>query len=106
DNATAGVNVVLGAFPLQPADEILVTDQSYPTTASFAAQVARDRGATVRVVPAPYPCWNSARLVHDVADAIGPHTRLAVFDHVTSETALVFPLAELAACCRARGVAV
>src|SRR5439155_24952894 len=38
--------------------------------------------------------------------AITPHTRLALVDHVTSESALVFPLARLAAVCRSRGVPV
>ena len=38
--------------------------------------------------------------------AITPRTRMALLDHVTSETALVMPLAEMAAACRARGVAV
>ena len=38
--------------------------------------------------------------------AITPRTRLALLDHVASETALVLPLAEIAAACRARGVAV
>jgi isopenicillin-N epimerase len=44
--------------------------------------------------------------VRAVERAITPRTRLALLDHVTSETALVLPLAEMAAACRARGVAV
>ena len=38
--------------------------------------------------------------------AIGPRTRVAVLDHITSESGLVFPLAQLAALCRHRGVPV
>ena len=38
--------------------------------------------------------------------ALTPRTRLAILDHVASETALVLPLADMAAACRARGVAV
>jgi len=41
-----------------------------------------------------------------LAAGIGPRTRVAVLDHVTSATALVFPVAELVALCRSRGVPV
>ena len=40
------------------------------------------------------------------SQAVGPRTRLAIVDHITAESALVFPLAEIAARLRARGVAV
>ena len=54
----------------------------------------------------PYPRFDRAVLVERLAAAITPRTRVAVLDHVTSESALVFPLAEMAAVCRSRGVAV
>jgi isopenicillin-N epimerase len=40
------------------------------------------------------------------AQAVGPRTRLAVVDHITADSALVLPLADIAAALRARGVAV
>jgi isopenicillin-N epimerase len=46
------------------------------------------------------------RVIDAVADAIGPETRLAVFDHITSESALIFPVVELVALCHSRGVPV
>jgi isopenicillin-N epimerase len=106
DNATAGVNAVIRSLPFRAGDEILITDHSYPTTARLAEFVAEQQGATVRIVRVPYPRFDAAALVEQVDAAIGPRTRLAIFDHVTSESALVFPLAELAARCRGRGVAV
>ena len=106
DNATAGVNVVLRSLAFSPGDEILVTDHAYPTTGRLAAFVAGQSGATVRTVRVPYPRYDAAALVEAVTAALGPNTRLAVLDHVTSESALVFPLAALAARCRERGVPV
>jgi isopenicillin-N epimerase len=106
DNATTGVNAVLRSFALEPGDEILLTDHNYGATAKAAAFVARARGATIRTVAVPYPRFDGDRLVDEVTRAIGRRTRLAVLDHVTSESALVFPLAELAKACRDRGVAV
>jgi isopenicillin-N epimerase len=106
DNATAGVNAVLRSLTFEAGDEILVTDHSYPTTGSLAAFVAARAGAHVRTVHVPYPRFDRTALVERLAAAITPHTRIAVIDHVTSESALIFPLAELAAVCRSRGVPV
>ena len=106
DNATAGVNAVLRSLTFEADDEIVVTDHSYPTTGRLAEFVAARWGAHVRTVRVPYPRFDRAVLVERVAAAITPRTRIAVLDHVTSESALVFPLAEIAAVCRSCGVRV
>jgi isopenicillin-N epimerase len=106
DNATTGVNTVLRALPLGPGDEILVTDQAYGAVLNAARFVAARRGATVTVVEAPYPRFDADELVARLDRAISPRTRLLVVDHVSSATALVFPVAAIAERCRARGVAV
>jgi isopenicillin-N epimerase len=106
DNATTGVNAVLRSFPLGPGDEILVTNHNYGATTKVAQFVARGRGAHVRTATVPYPRFDPGELIASVAAAITPRTRIAVLDHITSESALVFPLAELAAECRRRQVAV
>jgi isopenicillin-N epimerase len=41
-----------------------------------------------------------------MTDALTPRTKLVVIDHVTAQTALVLPVAEIAAQCHARGVPV
>ena len=106
DNATTGANAVLRSLPLAPGDEILLTNHTYGAVANTAAFVARERGATVRTVRMPYPAFDRGALLDAVEAAIGPRTRIAVFDHITSESSLVLPIAELAARCRARDVPV
>jgi isopenicillin-N epimerase len=105
DNTTAGVNAVLRSFPLDSGDEILVSDHNYGATLRVATFVARERKASLRTIPVPYPMFDRDRLIAAYEAAIGPRTRIAVLDHITSETALIFPVAEIAAICRARGVA-
>ena len=106
DNATTGVNAVLRSLDLVPGDELLLTSHCYGATLRAAQFAARERGATVRIAPVPYPDFNRDALIENVARAITPRTRIAVLDHVTSESALIFPLAELAAICQERGVPV
>jgi isopenicillin-N epimerase len=106
DNATSGANAVLRSLALEPGDEILVTDHGYGGVTRAAEFVARERGATVRTVTVPYPAFDPAALVARAADALGPRTRVALIDHVTSESALVLPLADIASVCHDRSVLV
>jgi isopenicillin-N epimerase len=106
DNATAGLNIVLRAIAFQPGDQILLTDHAYPTTALLADVVARQTSAAVRRVTVPYPRFDPAELIERFRQAITPETRVAIVEHVTSESALILPLAEIAACCREHGVLV
>lgn len=106
DNATGGANAVLRSMPLEPGDEILTLDHNYGAVACTARYVARERGAAVRAVAVPYPDFDPSRLVEAVADALTPRTRIAVIDHITSESALVLPLAAIAARCREKDVPV
>jgi isopenicillin-N epimerase len=106
DNATTGANAVLQSFELRPGDEILVTDHGYGAVTFAAQYAARRAGARVVVAELPYPEFDAAVAIACVEAAISDRTRLAVLDHVTSESALVLPLAEMSAACRRRGVAV
>ncbi len=106
DNATAGANAVLRSLPFAPGDELLVTDHGYGGVTNAARYVARERGATLRTVVLPYPETTPDGVLAALDAALGPRTRLALVDHITSETALVLPAAEIAALCRARGVPV
>ena len=106
DNATTGANAVLRSIPLEAGDEILLTAHNYGAVARAASFEARQRQATVRTVTVPYPRYSPGRLVDAVREALTSRTRLAVFDHITSESALIFPVTDLVAVCHERGVAV
>ena len=103
DNATTGINAVLRSLPLTPGDELILTDHAYGAIANTAAFVARASGAAVRTIPVPYPRFDPDALVDRIAEAIGPHTRVVIVDHIAAESALVFPVAAIAERCHARG---
>ena len=106
DNATAGVVSVLRSFALAPGDEIAITDHTYGAVANVARFVARERGAAVTSAALPFPAADPQAVAEAFAAALTEQTRIAVIDHVSSDTALVMPVAELAALARARGIAV
>ena len=103
-NATAGVNAVLRSLSFGPGDEILVTDHAYEACANAAQYVAHRTGARVVVARVPFPLRSGREVVDAVLCAAGPRVRLAMLDHVTSVTALVWPIAELVASLGARGI--
>lgn len=106
DNATTGANAVLRSFPLRAGDEILVSDLGYGGITRAATFTARERGATVRTATMPWPVRAARDLVEAWDAAITPGTKLAIVDHVSANSALVFPVAEIAARLHARGVSV
>lgn len=106
DNATTGVNAVLRSFIFEPGDEVLLTDHGYGAVANAARLIAGQQGAVVKTVRVPYPQFSPGALVAAIEKAISTRTRLAIIDHITAESALILPVAELAAVCRAHGVRV
>lgn len=105
-NATTGVNAVLRSLGLEPGDEILIANLAYGAVANAAAFVARERGAKVVRLELPFPVADPGLYVEAVDRAITPRTKVAILDHITSETALILPLAEMAERARAKGVLV
>lgn len=106
DNATTGANAVLRSFAFAEGDEIVVLNLGYGAVIKAAQYVARRAGARVVTAELPFPVADPGECVDAVTRVLTPRTRLAVLDHITAESALVLPLAEIAARCRDRGVAV
>jgi isopenicillin-N epimerase len=86
-----------------------VTDHEYNATRNAAERAAREHGAHVALARVPFPLperAGPALVVEAVLRAVGPRTRLAVVDFVTSQTGLVLPLESLVRELHARGVEV
>ena len=103
-NATAGVNAVLRSLAFKPGDEILITDHAYEACAEAARYVAGRSGARVVVAQVPFPITSTAIVRDAVLAAASPRVRLAMLDHVTSSTALVWPIKELIERLSERGI--
>jgi isopenicillin-N epimerase len=103
-NATAGVNTALASAGLQAGDEVLVTNHGYNACNNAAEAWAARAGGRVVTAAIPFPISGPDAVIGAVLDALTPKTRLAVIDHATSPTGLVFPVAELVKELKARGV--
>ncbi|RKG74161.1 aminotransferase class V-fold PLP-dependent enzyme [Corallococcus terminator] len=103
-NATSGVNTVLRNLRFQPGDELLTTDNEYNASKNALDVACAGMGAKVVVAKLPWPVPSPDAVVDAVMAQVTPRTRLLLIDHITSQTALVMPLAELVRRMRERGV--
>ncbi len=106
ENATAGMNAVLRSLVLMPGDEILATTHSYGSVRKILEFVAARAGARLVFADVPYPCAGEGEIQAAFASRLSARTRLVVLDHVTSPTALVYPLELLVPMAAERGAPV
>jgi isopenicillin-N epimerase len=103
-NATAGVNAVLRSLDLDKFDELLVTTQEYNACRNALEYVANLAGAKIVVADVPFPIASPDVVVERVLEKVTDRTRLLLIDHVTSQTALLFPVQRIVKELAQRGI--
>ncbi len=102
-NATTGVNTVARSLALQAGDEVLSTDHEYGACDAAWRFICAKAGAHYRRVEIPLP-FDPATWAQRLLDATTPRTRLIFASHITSTTALIFPVQDLCSRARERGI--
>jgi isopenicillin-N epimerase len=94
-NATTGVNSVLRSLVFEPGDELLTTSHAYNACRNALEFVAQRSGAKITIAPIPFPIESADQVVQSVLDCVSSRTKLALLDHITSQTALILPIQTL-----------
>ena len=105
-NATSGLNTVLQSLPLKPGDAILSLDIGYGGVKKMIAHACERSGASHVTVTIPLPLQSEDEVVAAVQQSLNDSVRLCVFDHITSNSALVLPIKKLISICQAAGALV
>jgi isopenicillin-N epimerase len=100
-NATSGVNLAARALRLKPGDEVLATQLEYGACDLTWEHVCAGAGARYVRAPFELPIRSGDDLVDALFACVTERTRAVSISHVTSETAVVLPLAEIVARARA-----
>ena len=104
-NASEAASTTLRGFPFQRGDEAIVLDQEYGAVVYAVQRALASAGGVLREVAIPMDD-DAAHIVARVEAAINSRTRLLVVDHITSATARILPVQQLADLCRSKGVAI
>ena len=103
-NATEGLNIVAQSLDLQHDDEIVTTDHEYSALEKTWAHMARRTGARVVVVKVPMPLVSEAEFTDAIVSAFTARTRVLFLSHITSPTALIFPIERSICEAKAQGI--
>ncbi len=99
-NATFGVNIVSRSLQLEKGDEVLISDHEYGAC-EFAWEFAcKYTGATIIRQPIPLPIYSQEDIIEYLWKGVTARTKLIFLSHITSPTAIRFPVESI--CQRAR----
>ncbi|MBI3731866.1 MAG: aminotransferase class V-fold PLP-dependent enzyme [Chloroflexi bacterium] len=99
-NATTGLNIAARSLRLKPGDEILTTDHEYGALDRTWQFLCKQSGAVYKRQPIPLPVTTHDNFVERLWAGVTPRTRVIFLSHITSPTALIFPVKAI--CQRAR----
>jgi isopenicillin-N epimerase len=103
-NASESLQIAQFGLDLQPGDEVLTTSQDYPRMITTWQQRARREKIVLKQLDFATPVKNPADLVRLYEQAITPRTRVIHVSQVVFMTGQIFPIKEICALARARGI--
>ncbi|MDQ3700481.1 MAG: aminotransferase class V-fold PLP-dependent enzyme [Chloroflexota bacterium] len=95
-NATTGISAVARSLPLEPGDEVLATDHEYGACDRAWEFACRGRGARYVKATVPVPLVTPEDVMAALFDAVTQRTRILFVSHITSPTAVIYPVREIA----------
>jgi isopenicillin-N epimerase len=103
-NGTTGVNIVARSIPLGPGDQLLTTDHEHGGIERLWRFTAQHKGFEIVTHRVPLPVTTHEQFVEDFWAAVTPRVKVILISHLTSPTALVFPVKEICRRARAAGI--
>ncbi len=103
-NATAGLNIVARSLDLKPGDEILTSDHEYAALYKTWDYEALRTGAKIVPIKIPLPLVSEAEFTEAIVSSFNTRTKVLFLSHITSGTALLFPIENAIKEAKARGI--
>jgi len=104
DNATFAMNIAAASVELGPGDEVLLNDHEYGAVRRIWRHRCQQTGARLVVAELPATLNSGEEIVERMFESVSEKTKVIVVSHVTSPTALVFPVEEICGRARERGI--
>lgn len=103
-NVTVALNIVAHSLKLGPGDQVLGSDHEYGALDRTWRFLADERGFDYINQPIPVPVTTPKAFVEAFWRGVSSRTRVIFLSHLTSPTALIFPIEQVAERARRAGV--
>jgi selenocysteine lyase/cysteine desulfurase len=103
-NASESLQIAQFGLNLKPGDEVLTTTHDYPRMITTWQQRARRDGIVLKQQDMALPVRDPGDLVRLFEQGITPRTRVIHMSQVTCMTGQIFPVREICALARSRGI--
>ena len=103
-NATFGVNVVARSLKLGAGDEVLSVNHEYGACENVWEYLGQRQGFSYKKQAVTLPVQSRQEMIDQIWQGVTPQTKVLYISHITSPTALIFPVEELCAKAKAAGI--
>jgi selenocysteine lyase/cysteine desulfurase len=100
--ATEGINMILNGLPLKKGDEVITSTHEHVALICPLLNRLQADGIVIRIFDPDL--ISAGGNVERIAGLINPRTRLIFLSHVTCTTGQIFPMKEIAALAREKGI--
>lgn len=106
ENATSAINNVLYYLEniLKVGDEIIITDHVYPAVKNSLINLSKKIDINIIEVDLPIPISSEDEIIEEISSHFTNRTKILIIDHITSPTAVVFPIEKLVKLSRANDI--
>lgn len=91
-NATEALETVIQGIDFKKGDEILTTDQDYPSILNALEMLSKRQGVKITKIALPVPVSNPSEVVKRFENAITPKTKALVCCHIINLTGQILPV--------------
>lgn len=103
-NATTGINIVASSLPLEHGDEVLTTDHEYGACDRTWEIICQRTGAVYKKQRISLPIVSREEVIEKIWSGVTARTKVLFISHITSPTAIIFPVEKLIIRARERGI--
>ncbi len=103
-NATIGLNIIARSLHLTHRDEVLSSNHEYGALDRTWKFISQKNGFTYINQSIKTPITSTKEMLADLWKGVTPNTRVLFISHITSPTAVIFPIRQICEKARAAGI--
>jgi isopenicillin-N epimerase len=103
-NPSFAVNIIAKSFPLEEGDEVLATDIEYGACDRTWDYYCAQKKAIYKRQKISLPITTKEQFIEDFFKGLTPRTKAIFISHITSATALIFPVKEICEIAKSKGL--